>query len=332
MTTPIYTKWHKIVQLVNEGEKVYLPAPKAGGHVTRFTKAGGNLELLKTYVKQFSVLPKFVLDPELTQLAVGSDYEKSLMDMKRAGVLHLPFPGVIVEIPRTAVLTTQDGYAYQLKHTAVLLRDATQLHERFPWEDDSVLTVEEPFYGVVFLLYSDIDGDYLVVSSTLTRMDMYEDLSRPVDPILVHSVNIAMPYLPDSLAIDKIASGAKEKELAEVFKALASILLLMGTGGVEKEVIDCAKLNRKRKGSDKTLISNHTYIRLAHVYRSATGDEKDVYIPGKSPRPHWRRAHLWPKIPPEQWTKKYKPKLRPGRLVAYHGGPVPEHKVHVVKL
>src|SRR4051812_36219721 len=100
MTTPIRTRWHHLTRLI-KADEVYLIAPP-GGKSQRLEAMGGKLDVLQSIVDQIGTLPKFVIDPELDKLTVGDAYHKSLLDMKKADVLHLPFPGLIVEMPKPA--------------------------------------------------------------------------------------------------------------------------------------------------------------------------------------------------------------------------------------
>jgi hypothetical protein len=306
MQSTIHTKWHRLRELI-DADEVYLTAPK-GGKAQHISEFGGDLPYIQGLITQFDNLPKFVVDPELQTIVRKGEFHKSMLDMKRAGVMRLPFPVMIVELPSIMRSSTQ---------SIVVLRDLAD-KANWPWEQNPELEfidgVPAEFYGLVFRVLKDEDGEYAVFGSTVIKMAIEE---KDGDPWLRLSGS-GYELCPSSEKFEQLVKATYQKDAAEVFQALASALLLMSTAGVTKEVIEVTRLNRKREEANKIPIPKHTFIKIGHVYKHAAGDEKEEYVPRRSPRPHWRRGHnrhvhFGPKF------SQIKLKFIPARLVAFHG-------------
>lgn len=278
---PIRTKWHKIVQLVEEGE-VYLTAPpKVAGKVFEHYYAdhwddfNPNKKAMRFMIQQFSELPKFVVDSDLLELVMPEGFEHSLLDMKKAEVLRLPFPAMLVE------------FSYKDTHYVVMLRDTAD-KSPLSWEGGSVTTDTMPFYGVVFRVHSDEDGEYVVLSPSVQGINLEDRDGSPWIAISAQSLDI----FPPSKKLEGLVHTTWLKDGAAIYRAVASAMLVMHTEGVKRAVVDCSKMNKKRIASNKPPIPRHIVLSIGKVYRSASGDATDEYNPRKSPRPHWRRGHL----------------------------------------
>lgn len=266
---PIRTKWHRLNPLI-DAESVYLTAPK-GGLSQPFT---GHREELKEFLGQLGKLPKFVVAPELVDIANDADFRRSLLDMKRAGVMRLPFPAMVVEYPR------EGG------HMIIVLRDL-KAGGTNSWEDPSFVGGGQDLYGLAFRIHQDKKGEYLVVPGSASHMSI-ED--RGGEPWIRFAAGTAFLPITDP-AHSYLVQNTYLKDSADVFWAACAAYLLMSTRGVEKEVIDTTRINKKRLLSNREPIPRHTYIHIGRVYRSASSDQSDEYLPRRSPRPHWRRGH-----------------------------------------
>jgi hypothetical protein len=259
----VRTKWHRLIPLVDTDE-VYLTSPPVeGGKAPHWSDYGSNPDELKKMIHGFSHLPKFVIDPELLGLIEEQEYQKSLLDMKRAGVMRLPFPQVIVE------------YGNGPQHTITLLEET---------KDDP----EHQFGAVVFHLHRDVGGEYLVVSPAIIKLDIRDNEG---EPWIKFSGDNAL-YVTASDKLIELSKSTFLKDTSSIWYALASVMLLMATAGVKREVIEVERLNKSRVLSGKEPIPRHTYISIGHVYRRENSEVSDEYIPRRSPRPHWRRGHL----------------------------------------
>jgi hypothetical protein len=299
MQTNIRTRWHKLVQLVDENE-VYLTSPP-GGEAKHWLEYGPvkHEGTIKKFVKDLCELPKFVVDTDLLELVMKEGYAQSLMDMRKADVLRLPFPAVIVE------------FDYNNVRQLVLLRDQYCKDVKFPWEPPEYGTPEfyaikkdvregwvhdgmkdtiPPVYGVVFRLEHDTDGDYVVMSPSVCELDLTERDGKPWLGMTSYKIG----SLSDNPELEDLVSQTYKKDASAIYRAVAATMLVMNTEGVEHEVIDCSKINKKRTLSNKPPVPRHTVLKIGKIYRTAkSGEERpEDYIPRRSPRPHWRLGHL----------------------------------------
>lgn len=283
--TNIRTKWHKILPLVESNDVVFTGPP--GGHAPHWDEFKHDKEAFMSFLKIWNDLPHFCIDRELIDLAKDEEYRKSLWDMKQAGVLRLPFPVVVVEFPATFDPTNE---RHTTRHNIVLLRDL-HVKERFFWEAEEVIddshTSNCDFYGIAMGINEDTEGNYLNLSPSIVYVGIHLQDGVVMCNVIAHGSGVA--HWDER--IEELVGQTYEKDLGTVFFAANAIYLLMGTRGVDKEVIDTERVNKKRGASGKPLIPTHTYVHIGRVYRSAVSDQSDEYIPRRSPRPHWRRGH-----------------------------------------
>jgi hypothetical protein len=148
-----------------------------------------------------------------------------------------------------------------------------------------------PIYGWVLRIEYDQDGDYVVMSPSITALDIEEPPNS--GPLLQIAVQpLGMITNGTDPAVELLIQETWEKDTGAIWRALATSLLVMHTEGVEREVIECSKMNRKRQSNGKRPIPDHTYLRIGKVYRSHFSLASDEYVARKSPRPHWRKGHI----------------------------------------
>lgn len=312
MTTHIRTRWHYVMPLV-DADEVYLTAP-SDGRALHWSEYNCEPKKLKALLRQTGDLPRFVIDRELLELAQKMEYSKSLLDMKKAGVLRLPFPALTVEFEH------ETG-----AHEIVLLRDAH--HEGvFPWEEGADKNEHLPlleqagdpdidYYGIRLSIEKDEGGHYLTVSPSVVMSGVSEgENGEPWVKITGFGSEIA----PSNPKTEALINKTYRKDAGNVFYAACAAYLLMATAGVSKEVIETKKINRTRLSNGKPAIPKHTYIRIGHVYRSESSSTSDKYEARRSPRPHWRRGfnrRTYYGVGRKQMKWTYFPPM----LVAYHG-------------
>lgn len=284
----IHTQFHHLVDLIQKDE-VYLTAPK-GGKAVHWDTYHPDKKATNFFLKEISSLPKFVVDDELMDMVRNQKYIKSIVDMRKGGVMRLPFPSLLIE------------YDFAGKRYIVLLRDQ-QSKEIFPWEDPAghelaspfslpdkdELMGRFPFYGTQFILDKDKDGRYVVMSPSFIGVDVMEKNGEASFGMSA----IASGIFPPTQELDALVGQTYSKDAGGLYQAMCAALLVMQTDGVVHEKIDPSKINRKRDGDSKPKIPTHTYLRIGKVYRY-NSEKADDYIPRKSPRPHWRRGHLRP--------------------------------------
>jgi hypothetical protein len=316
--TMIRTKWHRLKPLVDEGVVYWTAMP---GEKCMPWDDLSTMTMAKLYdmVATLGALPKFVIDPELINMMKDDDYQRSLLDMKTADVLRLPFPACIVEVEG------ESG-----THAFVLLRDL-QAEGLLPFEDRSILALKQEavFYAVVWLLHKDEDGEYLVFSPSVLNLDVAA-AADPNDGMNLKVSGFASPFTKQDDKAWELCQATARKDAGWAYRALFAALLLLNTKGIKKEVIECERLNRKRTASGKPPIPRHTYITIGRVYRSAGGEAADDYLPRKSPRPHWRRGHLR-HIRIGKGRTATKPVFIEGRLVSLASDTAIEAPTYMVK-
>jgi hypothetical protein len=295
----IRTRWHKIVPAIEQDELYLTAIPNQ--NVTHYSNYQINRETFVEWLGDLEELPKFVIEPDLLEIAVNGGYQKSLFDMKKAGVLRMPFPQMLVE------LADEAGQA-----VFVLLQDLGQMPEEV--EADHGLRGFD-FRGWTVRLLRDVDGDYVVFAPALMLLSI--EKGDDGEPWLKVS-GTAMGLLPDETRINHLVEQTFKKDLGAFYHGVLSGVLLMATRGVGKESINPTKLNKKRKASGERPIPEHTYIYIGRVYRSSKGDASDAYVPGRTVRPHWRRAHLarWRTGPRKADDRGWGEKFVEARIVA----------------
>lgn len=290
----IHTKWHHLLPLI-DADEVYLTAPP-GGVVSHTSEWGFDKKVYRDFIDGMSALPKFVISPELLSLTKEKNFTKSLFDLKRAGLMRLPFPTMVVEIP----LPSRKNC-----HYCIVLHDENAGVPP-PWHESPKKDAIEPaedrprpkdFFGLNLSIMKDDYGEYLVTSPACIYIGFDEgtETEEPTLRFEGSGVSWLIANSADDVYIERVNSLVQQvlmKDGHAVALSIYAALLLMITRGVAREVIDVERLNKKRTLAGKTPIPKHTYIRIGHVYRSAAGEEADEYIPRKSPRPHWRRGHL----------------------------------------
>lgn len=250
----IRTKLHRVKQMLEIGDAVYWTAPQ-GGRARLASELARETRL--ALAACYGNLPAFVLDEELCSARRRDEYHASALDMKRAGVLRLPFPALTAEV-------TMGGRHY----VAELVE-----HEGFCAA------------GHLTRLDKDQDGEYLVVSPCVVSVDVTRDgREAPWVKLGYRALSRAVPA--------ELVEQTCRKDGAYVYVILISLITSLLTQGVDTETVECERLNRKRVSSSRTPIPRHTYVHVGRVYRSAAGNETDEYVPRRSPRPHWRRGHL----------------------------------------
>lgn len=265
MVQTIRAKIHKAVDLAEAGD-LYFTAP-VGGHSTYWEDYKVDKPKYVEALKHSLALPNFVIAPDLLALVSEHDFNSSLADLQRAGALRLPYPGgMVIEVPGE-------------KHHVIGLLEETVVEGRVG------------LGGVVVRIYEDQEGTYLVSSllcSALNFEKRDDEVWLGIRAWVPPWLDPAEPKLrnKDDIQLDT----AFRKDTADLLRLVNCAAVLLGTSGIKREVIETQRLNRARLKSNKPPIPRHTYVSIGHVYRRAEGEEKDAYIPRRSPRPHWRRG------------------------------------------
>lgn len=314
----IRTKVHKLTELI-KARRAYVMTDK-NNPAKSFEVMGGNIETLQSFVDIVSAQPIFAIDDELMTIAASDEFHLSIQDMKKAGVMRLPFPCMTME------------FKLGCCHMICMIRDL-QHKEILNFEDQTILNSadEFDFYGACLVISPHTDrtkDDYLVVGATNFYVKIESDESSR-KTLYITTASNSTTLLPDTPEVRNAIEKSEDTAVMIVSYALSAALLLMATEGVEKEVIETERLNKKRTDSGKTPVPRHTYIRIGRVYRSAHGNASDIYIERKSPRPHWRRGHNR-RVHFGKGREQVRWHNFPGRLIAFAGDKEPAAPIYIV--
>lgn len=295
----IYTRHHRVFDAI-DADQVYFTPPRGGAPIHYSEKSSQTLEKLNTYFHLMTDQPRFVIDDDVMSLANSSECHRSILDMKRAGVFRLPYPNIVVEIRRS-------------KSTSIITM----------WEPKEKTSVihgnnQVDVYGHVCRLHEVNAGSVLIVAPSTSGILISDCDGQPWAQL--GAVRHDLLRVDDSDGDDLIAK-TYDRDGSEVALALFAVMLLMATEGIEREVIDCDKLNKRRAATNRPTIPRHTYLYIKKVYRSSSGEQSDEYDPRRSPRPHWRRGHIRG-VRYGAGREKIKQMYIKPRLVAYHGDAV----------
>lgn len=339
--TIIRTKWHHILPLI-EKDEVYLTAPK-GGKSKHYSEYGLKIPVLKRFLSDLENLPHFVVDKELLMLATKGEFTESMLDMKQAGVLRLPFSAMVVEFKFDGSESTRSH------HSIVMLRDLHATSDRYHWENAEDLRhlqdkEKYDFYGIRMSVEADKDGEYFVLSPCVIHQQINDvndvppaerltavitDKKSMKDRSWIKMYPSSLALMPDSPKNEELISAVWKKDGGTCFYAASAAYLLMNTEGVAKEVIDTERINKQRKKNGKTIIPEYTYLHIGRVYRSDKSEQSDEYIARRSPRPHWRRGHIR-RVRYGAGRALLKQHFFPAKLVAYHGDHTPKSPDYIV--
>lgn len=201
----------------------------------------------------------YVVTPGLSELLNRSDAQKSIQAIHEAGVVALPYSPMLVEFEhkehfREFVLLTQVG--------------------------DKICS------EYAFLM----KNDPLAPMSPMYRVPIGETFG------LVLPEKIDIQILPDGYLVSvhspvNLELGMRNALIAASRFAMDVAFLCLNMQGVEKEVINCAPLNKKRIANNKPPIPQHTSLYIGRVWRR--DGTSFAYKSGQrnSPRVHIRCAH-----------------------------------------
>lgn len=319
----VRTKYHRLLELIDD-DQIYLSAPGPGstdeigvvkhGTAAHYTDYGFKKDAIRwIYSEPFAKLPKFVFDQELIQLVTDLDYHESVMAMKEAGVMRLPFPAMIVEF------RTKAGH-----HAIIMIRDCQEADHWYEWEPPGYTeTVTTPFYAMKVIIHKDEGGEYAVLSPGVIGLDIKRDETGIVIGMTATGLDEFIVRTADRFGYGALLKNTFRRDAGQTSQGLFSALVLMSVKGIGAEIVDVARLNRKRQQSGKPSIPHHTYIHIKRVFRSASSDVSDEYTPRRSPIPHLRRGHNREVHYGPRSEGKSRLHYFPPKLVAYTGGPLP---------
>ena len=247
--TQIKTKWHVFKQCFLDRQLLY-PAPK-GGKGQYCDEFGMSNEAFVHFIEGCDRLPKFVFSETLATAFKDEKQVRSLIDLKNAGLLKLPYPAMLVESPHF-MNPAQRGTG----NSIVMLFDPNI-------EEGGYTESEYDVGGVLMSTHKDADGEYACVAPCISVLSIHEGVDEP---------DLKLSAIPTDWYTRHDMEG--QHYMGSVFQRCAEgvgmawffTMLVMQTRGVEPEVIETVRLNKSRKASGKISVPHHTFIKIGHVY------------------------------------------------------------------
>lgn len=337
----VRSKIHRAMELV-AADEVFLPATSEfqifahddSYRAQHWDKYKPDKQYLKDWLITISHLPCFVIDDSLRKMLVGrsDSINRSLLELKEAGLLALPFEQQVIEFD----YVTRNGSTVR---PIVAMTDLHVARERIlsqtPDPSMREIIADEKFdcAAELVIVEKDQHGEYLVWVPLVMFMGVVRGEN---DEPWIRTVSWRLDgAFANDKEVEALVKQIKRRFFHTVFHALVSASLLYYTQGIEKEVVDCERLNKARKKKGAPDIPAHTYIYIGRVYRSAKSDDSasERFDVRKSPIPHWRRAHVR-SVRYGQGRKQVKFVRIEARMVAWDGkGPEPSlpERTYVVK-
>lgn len=290
---PIHTKYHKI-----QGARMLLSiGGKAADSQDFFF--GVNADKLFDLIKAAQHLPRYVIYSDLVEMLNDRDgaMQKSLATMINSGLGHLPYHSVLVEFDQEADIDNGKG-----EHRSTRVRHFVALSEEEPKGPDEDRFVAMPFSYLedshTLVVSPIIAGATMVTEAQAIRQGLINGFPVSGNGSGVMFRAVLAPYINHQVFSreqrDLMVQKSIEHSMLPVSKALCALTVLLGTKGIDREAIKVdAKLNRSREKSGKQMISDHTVVRIGHVY-SRSGDrvKYNYGCPGHSMPVHWRAGHV----------------------------------------
>lgn len=266
----IDSKLHRALELLCEGSS------RIAASFDFVTSADTTPEYTLLLLDTMQKLPRFYFSSELLGYLDKKEVHQSMVDMQAAGVLRLPFPEVVVEYQNVhgqnfiCYLREDKENDKQFICYVLLLTKARQGHE--------VLVRPPGFFKSRFVTQSE------KVALMLTDgVDYVHDGVADAMIVVGHQFfNSAKLPSADQQTIDKFSTA--------LGTAMGLATVMIQTLGLRRDEVHEPRLNRARVSKGKVPITPYTRISIGKVYRGDS-ERSDDYVPGKSPRPHWRRGH-----------------------------------------
>jgi hypothetical protein len=263
----VHTRWHRLRDAASGtgpclavDEKVALPLDAIP---PRTLDAG----LFRDFLDAVGASPRFVVPPQLAEMAVTAPAMRSLSDMHVCGVVGMPYPECVIEFDAGI-----DRYHVHIAEEAG--DDGTR-----SWLCSPVSS------------YPDGGREIAMAFPAAMRLRLAsEEGGDPDNPDIRLACDVCLaPYMADGSVSEGYAAAVHPLVLRRVGAAFLCALLLLNTLGLEREEVRVRPALNRARGKGRHPIPDHTVIRLAR-YRTETGSERafDERAPVEV---HLRRAH-----------------------------------------
>lgn len=213
--------------------------------------------------KFFRTAAHYVVSASLSELMHREDAQKSIQAVHEAGIVALPYETMLVEFEhmhgfREFVLLSQHGQKIRGEYAFLMQNTGEGKFDQKVSKSYGIKVGEQ--YGVVLPETIDVE----------VQKEGY-------------LVTISSPNDPDD--------GLRSALIAATTFAMNVSFLCLNMQGVEKEVIDCAPLNKKRQAANRPPIPRHTSLYIGRVWRRDGSSVQYNEGQRRTVRIHMRAAH-----------------------------------------
>jgi len=337
--TPIHSKWHKIADPMKCN--IALAVNDYHGFDNRRSMEFIDADVIKQMFTLYDTLPKYVIYDDIVKLVFEDNgpIQKSVRSMIQANVAHLPYPELMVEFTSWKEVTGEIRNklaGFKLDGDVLPIREFVWLGENpkghlkgaedYPFFAQPMTMVEPAGakYPLLILNPNCIVGKYLLDGAHDGTNKLGLEYKAHLSPFVKYKS--MTPEMREGLR----AANVKDT-MWSASCAITAIIALLRTRGVVQDRIEApAKLNKSRAAAGKTLIRDHTVLRIGHVYDRA-GNQVAYNPTGRTMPVHWRAGHVRNQRFGPQLSKSYEVFIDP-MLVNYVEGdtvPVPVKEVTV---
>jgi len=293
MRQTIHSKWHKIAAL--ENVQVAIETNDAKLDANRVARSV-NVDGIRVIFNHVNTLPKYVIYDDVVDMVFenNSPLQKSIRAMRKSGLAHLPFTELLVEFDHIKGISG-DLLGGVHVDTDLKVREFVWLVEAREHKFFANHT-NDPFIGVPFTLIEVPNNKkpLIILNANCLTGDFIEAPDRAVIGLsyrafLTPFINEKAITVEEKNALLRAGQGNAMHTTAT---ALSAVVALLRTKGVKLEHIEApAKLNKSRVASGKAPISDHTVIRIGHLY-DREGNQVKYAPTGRHMPVHWRAGHI----------------------------------------
>lgn len=249
-------------------------------------------------LNEMKQIPHYVLEPDIMNMISdpNSAMVKSLVTMIENDLARLPFKEILVEYDEEIDITIDEE---EMKATArhfVFLAESKDQDEKFnamTW-----VFLDHRLIVPSIAISPFVAGcDLITTKQVAERRNQIKIMNpdalgdRPCGAVFRA---VPAPYMKvNPISAQRWLDNPKilDYAMAPAVKALSAIIVLLRTRGVVQDKIEVSpKLNKARQSSGKSIILDHTVIRVGYTY-SRDGTRVEYNKTGRRMPVHWRAGH-----------------------------------------
>lgn len=286
----VMTRWHRLRDAADRGAACLAVDEKVARAFEDLPKGAFDRRAFDAFLDEAEGVPRFVVPPQLAEMAMTAPAMRSLSDMYVCGVAALPYPACVVEFEAGA-----DRFH-------VHLAEGVDAAGNRSWHGVPVSSYPEE--GREMAMAFPVAFDFRLAAE-----------GDPDDPDVRFGYTARLPpYLAPGPAAEGYAAAVSGLAFRRVAAGFLCALLLLNTIGLEREEVALPRALNRARGKARRPIPGHTVIRLAR-YATAAGPERpfDERAPVEV---HLRRAHKR-RVPVGEGRTGRRWHLFPAQVVGY---------------